>query len=133
MELASVIDRHLARTIDLRHNLHRIPELGYEEFKRAAAIRAEQDRLDIAHVDDLAEAPTATVAWIGDTGKPCIALRADIDALPIAEQTGCAYCSTHDGRMHACGHDGHISTLLGTAAVLKSIERDLPVCVKFIW
>jgi amidohydrolase len=60
-------------------------------------------------------------------------LRADIDALPITEQTGCAYCSTHDGRMHACGHDGHISTLLGTAAVLKAIERELPVCVKFIW
>ena len=133
MELTAVIERQLSRTIDLRHSLHRIPELGYEEFKTAAAIRAELDQLGIRHVDDIADAPTATVAWIGDTSKPCIALRADIDALPITEQTGCAYCSTHDGRMHACGHDGHISTLLGTAAVLKAIERELPVCVKFIW
>jgi amidohydrolase len=133
MELLAVIERQLPRTIELRHHLHRIPELGYEEVKTAGAIRAELDRLGIAHVDDIAEAPTATIAWIGDTSKPCIALRADIDALPIAEQTGCSYCSTHDGRMHACGHDGHISTLLGTAAVLKSIERQLPVCVKFIW
>jgi amidohydrolase len=133
MDLTAVIDRCLARAMDLRHRFHQIPELGYEEFKTAAAIRAELDHLGIHHVDDIAQAPTATVAWIGDVSKPCIALRADIDALPIAEQTGCAYCSTHDGRMHACGHDGHISTLLGTAAALKAIQDQLPVCVKFIW
>ena len=76
---------------------------------------------------------TATVAWIGDTSKPCVALRADIDALPIVEQTGLPYASTHPGRMHACGHDGHMSMLVGSAAVLKAIVDQLPVCVKFIW
>ena len=121
------------RAAERRRQVHQIPELGYEEFKTAAAIRAELDRLEIRYVAGVPDAPTATIAWIGDTTKPCIALRADIDALPIPEQTGLPYASTHPGRMHACGHDGHTATLLGVAAVLKSIESDLPVCVKFIW
>ena len=85
------------------------------------------------HVDGISDSPTATVAWIGDTSKPCIALRADIDALPIVERTGVPYASTHEGRMHACGHDGHSATLMGTAGVLKSMQAELPVCVKLIW
>ncbi|CAN5349841.1 M20 family metallopeptidase [soil metagenome] len=133
MELNSVIDRVLPATVELRRRLHRIPELGYQEVKTAAAIRAELDRLGIKFVEGVKDAPTATIAWIGDVNKPCVALRADIDALPITEQTGLPHASTHAGRMHACGHDGHISTLMGTASVLKSIERDLSVCVKFLW
>jgi amidohydrolase len=119
--------------IELRHRLHRIPELGYHEFKTAAAIRAELDRLGIAHTDGVPSAETATIGMIGDVTKPCIALRADIDALPIVERTGLAYASTHDGRMHACGHDGHASILVGAAAVLKQVEAELPVCVKLIF
>ena len=118
---------------DLRRRLHRIPELGYEEFKTAAAIRAELDRLDIAYTADLPNVPTATLAVIGDTSKPCIAFRADIDALPITERTGVAYQSMHPGRMHACGHDGHSAGLVGVAAALKSVADRLPVCVKLIW
>lgn len=121
------------RAVDVRHRLHRIPELGYEEFKTAALIRSELDGLGLAHVDGVPDAPTATLAWLGDTSKPCVALRADIDALPITEETNLPYASTHPGRMHACGHDGHTATLLGVAAVLKSIERELPVCVKLLW
>lgn len=133
MDLQATIERAIPAATRLRRRLHQIPELGYEEFKTAAAIRAELDRLQILYVEPIATAPTATIAWIGDTSKPCVALRADIDALPISEQTGVEHASTHAGCMHACGHDGHISTLLGVASVLKSIERDLPVCVKFIW
>src|SRR5437762_4091957 len=96
----SVSEAH-PRIADLRHRLHQIPELGYEEFKTAAAIRAELDRLGIAYVAGVDGAPTATIVWIGDPTKPCIALRADIDALPITEQTGLPYASTHPGRMHA--------------------------------
>ncbi|QOV89247.1 M20 metallopeptidase family protein [Humisphaera borealis] len=133
MTLQDTISAHAPRLAELRHALHQIPELGYEEFETAKAIRAELDRLKIPYVAGVPEAPTATVAWIGDTSKPCVALRADIDALPIAEQTGLPYASRTPGRMHACGHDGHTTTLLGTAAVLKAMEKDLPVCVKFLW
>ncbi len=129
----SNIPSAVATAIDLRHRLHQIPELGYAEHKTAEVIRGELTRLGIEFVAGVPEAPTATIAWIGDPSKPCVALRADIDALPITERTGLSYASTHPGRMHACGHDGHTATLLATAAVLKSRVAELPVCVKFMW
>ncbi|HUB25687.1 MAG TPA: M20 family metallopeptidase [Tepidisphaeraceae bacterium] len=133
MNVEAAIAQHVERVIDMRHRLHRIPELLYEEHQTAATIRAELDRLHLAHVDGVPAAPTATIVTIGDEKKPCVALRADIDALPIEERTGLPYTSIHPGRMHACGHDGHSAVLMGAAAVLKSMERELPVCVKFIW
>src|SRR4051794_37338070 len=99
MVVEELISGQLSACAELRHRLHQIPELGYQEFKTAAVIRAELDRLGIEYVAGVADAPTATIAWIGDVSKPCIALRADIDALPIVEQTGLAYASTHAGRM----------------------------------
>jgi amidohydrolase len=132
-DLHHLIESQQSRSAELRRRLHQIPELGYQEVKTAAAIRDELDRIGLKYISGVSDAPTATIAWIGDPNKPCVALRADIDALPITEQTGLAYASTHPGTMHACGHDGHTSTLLGVAEVLKSIERELPVCVKFLW
>ena len=131
--MQNLIDTQLQQSTSLRHRLHQIPEIGYEEFQTAAAIREELRRLGIPFVPGVSGAETATIAWIGDVNKPCIALRADIDALPITEKTGLPYASTRPGFMHACGHDGHTATLLGTAAILKSIESQLPVCVKFFW
>jgi amidohydrolase len=133
MKLEQAIQDRLPQVTALRHDLHQIPELGFQEFKTSTAIRAQLKRMGIPYVEGVDGAPTATVAWIGDTAKPCIALRADIDALPISERTGLGYVSTHPGLMHACGHDGHTATLLGVAEVLKSIESTLPVCVKFFW
>ena len=133
MSLADLINQHLGHTIELRHRLHQIPEVRYEEFQTCAAIRSELDRLGIKYIDGVEGAPTATIAWLADQSKGCIALRADIDALPICEATGLPYASTHPGRMHACGHDGHSANLLGVAAMLKSLEPKLPVCVKLIW
>jgi len=133
MDCAILSKKQLPEVIQLRHQMHRIPELAYEEFKTAALIREQLQRLGLQFVAGVANAPTATIAHIGSTGKPCIALRADIDALPITELTRLPYASTHAGRMHACGHDGHSATLLGVAAALKSIEKELPVCVKLFW
>lgn len=135
MTTDELITEHLPHVTKLRHRLHQIPELGYEEFETAATIRAELDRLRIPYVAGVENAPTATIAWLGDTTKPCIALRADIDALPITEETGVPYASTHPGRMHACGHDGHTANLVGTAAIVKSLaERGLlNCCVKLLW
>jgi len=117
----------------LRRALHRIPEIAYEEHDTAALIRSELTRLGIDFTPGPADAPTATIATLGDTSKPCVALRADIDALPILEQTGLPHASTRPGRMHACGHDGHTANLLLTAAVLKRAAASLPVCVKLIF
>jgi amidohydrolase len=133
MDCALLAKEQLPEAIQLRHQLHRIPELAYEEFKTAAFIRDQLQRLGLEFVKDLPNAPTATVAHIGNPNKPCVALRADIDALPINELTRLPYSSTHPGKMHACGHDGHTATLLGVAAALKSIEKELPVCVNLFW
>lgn len=133
MSVEATIGRILPQTVELRHRLHRIPEINYEESDTAAEVRRQLDRLGIAHTDGVSGAPTATVALVGDASKPCIALRADIDALPIEEQTGLPYASQRPGRMHACGHDGHMSILLGTAAVLTELAGELPVCVKLIF
>ena len=135
MIVEELISAQLPLCAELRHRLHQIPELGYEEFKTAAAVRAELDRLGIEYVAGVEGAPTATIAWMGDPSKPCIALRADIDALPIVEQTGLEYASTHEGRMHACGHDGHTATLVGVAAIIKRLiaREPLNVCVKLMW
>jgi len=90
-------------------------------------------RMGIPFTASVPGATTATIALIGDPTRPCIALRADIDALPVEEQTGRDYASTHPGRMHACGHDGHTAMLLGCAPILKDCAARLPVCVKLIW
>ncbi|GIW78022.1 MAG: hippurate hydrolase [Phycisphaerae bacterium] len=128
-----VVALDLQHLIHLRHRLHQIPEIGYEEFKTSGLIREELAQKNIEFIEGLADSPTATIAWIGDLRKPCIALRADIDALPIREQTGLPYASTHDGMMHACGHDGHTAILLGTAEVLRHQADRLDVCVKLIF
>jgi amidohydrolase len=133
MDLPTQIEKLSNYAIDFRHCLHQIPELLFEEHKTAAAIRGELDRLGIEYVAGVENAPTATVALLGDPRKPCVALRADIDGLPILEKTGAAYSSTHPGRMHACGHDGHSAILMGVATVLKPIADELNVCVKLIW
>ncbi len=133
MPISSLVDDSYPALCELRHRLHQIPELGYHEVKTAALIRAELDRLGIAHIDGVEGAPTATIAWIGDPSRRCIALRADIDALPIVEQTGAPYASTHPGAMHACGHDGHMTMLLGAAGVLKAMEKELDLCVKLLF
>ena len=122
MSTDRLIAERMPEAAEFRHRLHQIPELSFEEFKTAEAIRAELARLKISYTAGVKDAETATIAVIGDTAKPCIALRADIDALPVHEKTGLAYASKHGGKMHACGHDGHIATLMGTAAILKSME-----------
>ncbi|HEY1684771.1 MAG TPA: M20 family metallopeptidase [Tepidisphaeraceae bacterium] len=131
--LDQLINNNLSKITNLRRRLHRIPELAFEEVKTAQCIREELDRLGIDFIAGVENAPTATVAIIGDANKPCVALRADIDALPIIEQTNAEHASTHPGKMHACGHDGHSATLVGVASILNSIADQLPVCVKLIW
>jgi amidohydrolase len=133
MNLDSALTSALPQAIRLRQALHRRPELSDQEHQTAALIREELHRLEIPNTAGVADAPTATIALIGDPAKPCVALRADIDALPVQEQTSADYASQHPGCMHACGHDGHSAILLGCAGVLKGLAASLPVCVKLIW
>ena len=103
-----------------RRQLHANPELSWQEHNTATAIRAQLDELRIPWREC---AGTGTLATINPDGTtPAIALRGDIDALPINEQTGKEWQSTRSGCMHACGHDGHTATLLAAARWLKLHE-----------
>jgi amidohydrolase len=133
MSIEKHIPEAVALAAQIRHRLHQHPELAYQEVQTASVIREELTRLGIEFVAGVVGAPTATLATIGDLSKPCIALRADIDALPITEQTGLPYASKRPGFMHACGHDGHTANLIASASVLKKIVNDLDVCVKLVF
>ena len=107
--------------VSLRHELHRHPELGHEEKRTSEVIQRELTELGIEYRAGLAHG-TGVLGWIPATTDPerapTIALRADMDALPIHEQTNLDYASQTPGVMHACGHDGHTAILLATARAL---------------
>lgn len=115
--------------VETRRHLHRHPELSFQEFETSAFIKRRLDELGIAH---RSVAGTGVVAHIGN-GDRCVALRADIDALPITEETGLDYASTRPGVMHACGHDTHTTMLLAAAQVLKEREASLHGVVKLLF
>jgi hippurate hydrolase len=108
------------KMVELRRTFHRYPELAFEEKETAATIIKELQRLDIPF--DYAGVGSGVIGKIenGDKDAPTIALRADMDALPGNENTGLPFASQNPGKMHACGHDGHMAMLLGAAALLKA-------------
>jgi len=114
---------------ETRRHLHRNPELSFQEFETSAFIK---QRLADLGVEFRPVAGTGVVAHIGK-GDRCVALRADIDALPIVEETGLDYASTRPGVMHACGHDTHTTMLLTAARMLKEVEGQLQGTVKLLF
>lgn len=111
----------LERLTKHRRTLHQIPELSFQEFKTADYIRSELDKMGLDYFTPL---DTATIVFFEGSGTDTetIGFRADIDALPIEEETGIPFASTHEGRMHACGHDGHTSILLTFASLVKELS-----------
>lgn len=123
---------YAAEAVSDRRYLHSIPEKGFEEYKTSAFICTKLTNYALSFKQGVAK--TGIVGTI-ETGKPSkvIALRADMDALPIEEMNDIQYKSTHPGYMHACGHDVHMACLLGTVRVLNEIKADLKGTVKFIF
>lgn len=134
MRFADVLGRAVAEKtwiVDLRRRLHQIPELRYQEFETKRLVLETLREIGISSPIEMAE--TGLVATVGSGDGPCVALRADMDALPIQELTDVHFRSQRPGVMHACGHDCHTAMLLGAAKILKSIEDDLPGKVKLIF
>jgi amidohydrolase len=123
------LDRLEPDLIRLRRDLHRHPELAFAERRTASIVRERLEALGLAARSGVGG--TGVVADLeGTTPGPRVLVRADMDALPITEQTGLDYSSTTPGVMHACGHDAHVSALIGTATVLAEM-RDLPGSIRF--
>ncbi|MDW8314985.1 MAG: M20 family metallopeptidase [Rhodovarius sp.] len=130
--LAEAAERLAPALIALRRDLHAHPELGFEERRTAGIVAAELARLGIPHRTGVGR--TGVVGEIrGARPGPVLAIRADMDALPIEEETGLPFASTIPGRMHACGHDIHTATLLGVAAVLSGMADQLAGTVRLIF
>ena len=120
-----------SRLARLRKSLHRIPELAYEELRTSDVICEQLQALNIPFIRGLGR--TGVVGFItkGQRG-PCIALRADMDALPITEHNTFEHVSQHVGCMHACGHDGHMAMLLGGAELIsRHVDFNGTVCLIF--
>ena len=118
------------RMVAIRRDLHQNPELSWQEHRTAERISSALHELGIPHRRLMGTGIVADLP--GTDALPAVALRADIDALPIQEETGLPFASANDGVMHACGHDGHASILLGAAELLAR-EGDLPSSVRLIF
>ncbi|HOJ33811.1 MAG TPA: amidohydrolase [Candidatus Hydrogenedentes bacterium] len=118
--------------VELRHELHANPELRFQEKWTSNRIAAFLEEHSIPFDRGFAEG-TGIVATLKGKSRKCVALRAELDALPIHEETGLPYASQHQGCMHACGHDGHMAALCGAAAVLGAVRESLPATVKFLF
>lgn len=118
--------------IQSRRDLHRIPETAFTEAKTALYLADKLKGLDVEVVTHIA---THGIVALMKTGKPgpTILFRADMDALPLTESTGLPFTSTHEGVMHACGHDAHMAMVLGAAKVLNELKERLCGNIKFLF
>jgi hippurate hydrolase len=118
------------KIVALRRDIHREPELGFDTVKTAEKVLAALDGLPLEIQTGVAE--NGIVATLRGDG-PTVGLRADMDALPIREETGVPFASRFEGKMHACGHDGHTSMLVGAAHALCGMRERLNGTVKFFF
>lgn len=116
------------KLVDIRRELHAHPELGFEEYRTSKLVQKHLLRLEIPFE---IVAQTGVIATLFRGVGPTVVLRADMDALPLVEETGLPFSSSHDGKMHACGHDLHTTMLIGAAYRLK--EREFQGTIKFLF
>jgi amidohydrolase len=131
-EIRDAVTRGLQEVVAHRRALHRIPETGFTEVKTAAYVAEQLTRFGLNVRTGVAGTGVVGLLATGRPG-PTLMIRADMDALPIAEETGLPFASTHPGCMHACGHDAHMAMALGAAAVLSGMQAQFCGTVKFVF
>ena len=130
--IRALADEHFADIVQLRRTIHANPELAFEEFETSQLVQDTLSQAGISFQSGIAK--TGVVATIkGKHPGPTLALRADMDALPIHEENDIPFRSKNDGKMHACGHDPHTSSLLGTALILNQLRDDMHGAVRFLF
>jgi amidohydrolase len=132
-KIQNLAAKYYPHVVALRHEIHSHPELSGHETRTAALVASELQKLNIPIQTHIAGAGVVGLLRGRDPGKRCIALRADMDALPILEQNDTPYRSKNDGVMHACGHDVHTSNLLGVAMILSELRDEWEGTIKLIF
>lgn len=131
-KIKSLAEEYHREVVDIRRHLHAHPELSFHEYETSAYVVEVLQRMGIPYQDKVAE--TGVVALIeGKEKGKIVALRADMDALPITEENEVPYKSTRKGVMHACGHDVHTASLLGAAKILHENKDDIKGTIKLIF
>ncbi|WPP52750.1 M20 metallopeptidase family protein [Catalinimonas niigatensis] len=132
-KIKSLTQENVSEIVNIRRHLHSHPELSFQEYQTAQYVADKLKSFGIVPTEGVAD--TGLVAMIEGKNpqKKVIALRADMDALPIQEENDVPYKSTKPGVMHACGHDVHTASLLGTARVLSQLKEDFEGSVKLIF
>lgn len=130
--IKKAVDKHFETIRGYRRQIHQNPELSFQEFNTANFIESSLDFLSFQRVCATGLVATVYGPSIAAT-EPCIALRADIDALPILEETNLDFASQNQGVMHACGHDMHAAILMGVAHIVHENQEFLKKSVKFIF
>ena len=131
-KIEDIVDLILPEVIELRHVIHRNPELAGNEVSTSALIRKTLNFTDIELLPPFLGTDVVGLLKGKENGKN-VALRADTDALPMQEANDLPYKSSVDGQMHACGHDGHTAMLLGAAMVLDKLKGELKGSVRFVF
>ncbi|RPI18430.1 MAG: amidohydrolase [Ignavibacteriae bacterium] len=123
--------KYSGNIIELRRTIHQNPEVAFKEYETSKLVYNKLSKLKLNRVDKITE--TGVVALLNDKSTKCVGLRADLDALPIHENTGLPFASKNPGVMHACGHDAHTAMLYGAALILSELKDELNGNVKFIF
>jgi amidohydrolase len=131
-DLKALVAERKDNLVSIRRDLHRIPEPAYTEKKTSAYVSDFLRRQGLRVQTGIAEFGVVGHLETEKPGKTLL-IRSDMDALPVKEDTGLGFSSTHMGAMHACGHDGHMSMVLNAAAVLNKIKNRLKGNIKFLF
>lgn len=132
-KIKDIANRYSGDTVSFRRHLHSNPELSFEEYNTAKFVAENLKSFGIETIEGIATTGVVGLIKGKNPSKKIIALRADMDALPIIEQNEVPYKSKNPGVMHACGHDVHTSSLLGTARILNEIKDQFEGTVKLIF
>lgn len=132
-KIEALAEKHFGAVVKLRRHIHAYPELSWHETETAKLVTQTLTELGLEVKTGIAKNGVVGILRAKNPDKKCMALRADMDALPITEENKLDYCSVNEGVMHACGHDVHTSNLLGVAMILSELKNEIEGTYKFIF
>src|SRR5690554_3460887 len=132
-KIKTLAGRYKSQVIDFRRHLHAHPELSFKEYQTSTFVEAQLRSFGITNIERKADTGWVVLIEGKNPTKRTIALRADMDALPITEANEVPYKSKNEGVMHACGHDVHTASLLGAARILQEVKDEFEGTIKLLF